>query len=250
MNLDNQTVSKAPALAVEQLSALMDGELAGAELQQLLDTLPDVADGEDCYVSAQSYLLIGEVLRAPAAGYRMQTSNLDFLGALNAKLALEPALASGAQPKVAEVVVPSVSIAAPVQMPVQMPVQGEAANESVFRWKLVAGFASLAAVAMVGWSSLGLLGGGAPKAGGQQMASATPTVSGPTTAQGLVQMPVTVGQNATVMLRDPRLDELLAARGQIGGTANLQMPASFLRNATFNAEKQSGGCPDKASRLC
>ena len=246
MNLDNQTLSKAPVSTVEQLSALMDGELAGAELQHLLDALPEVAGGEDCYASAQSYLLIGEVLRAPAGGYRRQTSNLDFLSALNAKLVLEPALSGGVQPGVGEVPVPSLSAANPVPIPVQR----EAANQSVFRWKLVAGFASLAAVAMVGWSGLGLLGSGGPTAGAQQMAGAAPTVSGPTTAQGLVQMPVTVGQNATVMLRDPRLDELLAARGQIGGTANLQMPASFLRNATFNAEKQSGGCPDKTSRLC
>ena len=246
MNLDNQTVSKSPASTVEHLSALMDGELAGPELQHLLDALPDVAGDEECYVSAQSYLLIGEVLRAPVDGYRMQTSHLDFLSALNAKLALEPALTTDAQSLVNEVAVPSVPLASTIQVPMQR----EAANQSVFRWKLVAGFASLAAVAMVGWSSLGLLGGGAPSAGGQQIASAAPNVSAPTTAQGLVQMPVTVGQNATVMLRDPRLDELLAARGQIGGTANLQMPASFLRNATFNAEKQSGGCPDKASRLC
>ena len=246
MNLDNQAINKASMAMVEQLSALMDGELTGAELQQLLDALPDVKGGEDCYVSVQSYLLIGEVLRAPAAGYRAQTSNLEFLSALNAKLAQEPALAPVAQPLEEDVAVPSLSAASPVQMPVQR----EAANESVFRWKLVAGFASLAAVAMVGWSSLGLVGGGAPVASGQQLASAAPTGVTPTTAQGLVQMPVTVGQNATVMLRDPRLDELLAARGQIGGTANLQMPASFLRNATFNAEKKSGGCPDKASRLC
>ncbi len=246
MNLDNQTVSKAST--VEQLSALMDGELAADELQHLLDTLPDMAADQDCYASAQRYVLIGEVLRAPADGYRMQqTSSLDFLSVLNAKLAQEPALVGSAQPVVDEVPVPSVAAASPVQVPVQR----EAANQSVFRWKLVAGFASVAAVAMVGWSALGLQGGGlAPAGSGQQIASAAPSVTGPTTAQGLVQMPVTVGQNATVMLRDPRLDELLAARGQIGGTANLQMPASFLRNATFNAEKQSGGCADKASRLC
>ena len=34
------------------------------------------------------------------------------------------------------------------------------------------------------------------------------------------------------MLRDPRLDELLAAHRQLGGAA-LQMPSGFLRNATF-----------------
>ncbi len=36
------------------------------------------------------------------------------------------------------------------------------------------------------------------------------------------------------MIRDPRLDELLAAHRQLGNsTSALQMPAGFLRNATF-----------------
>ncbi len=35
------------------------------------------------------------------------------------------------------------------------------------------------------------------------------------------------------MIRDPRLDEFLAAHRQLGGASALQMPAGFLRNATF-----------------
>jgi sigma-E factor negative regulatory protein RseA len=36
------------------------------------------------------------------------------------------------------------------------------------------------------------------------------------------------------MIRDPRLDEMLAAHRQLGGGASaLQTPAGFLRNATF-----------------
>jgi len=41
-------------------------------------------------------------------------------------------------------------------------------------------------------------------------------------------------QDAAVMLRDPRLDALLAAHRQHGGVTALQMPAGFLRNATFD----------------
>jgi sigma-E factor negative regulatory protein RseA len=37
------------------------------------------------------------------------------------------------------------------------------------------------------------------------------------------------------MIRDPRLDELLAAHRQLGGASALQAPAGFLRNATFEA---------------
>ena len=49
------------------------------------------------------------------------------------------------------------------------------------------------------------------------------------------QVMVGNGQDAQVMLRDPRLDELLAAHKQYGGATALQMPAGFLRNATFES---------------
>jgi len=38
-----------------------------------------------------------------------------------------------------------------------------------------------------------------------------------------------------VMLRDARLDALLAAHKQFGGASALQVPAGFLRNATFES---------------
>jgi len=44
---------------------------------------------------------------------------------------------------------------------------------------------------------------------------------------------VSEGAGQPVMLRDPRLDELLQAHKQFGSTSALQMPAGFLRNATF-----------------
>jgi sigma-E factor negative regulatory protein RseA len=85
---------------------------------------------------------------------------------------------------------------------------------------MVAGFASLAAVAAVGWNSVS-------------------TVSSPAAAPQLVQgvaSPLVAVANPTsgaVMLRDPQLDEILAAHKQQGGSSALQMPAGFLRNATF-----------------
>ena len=96
-----------------------------------------------------------------------------------------------------------------------------AANSSVFRWKMVAGFASLAAVAAIGWNSLSALQGQ-----GKQLASAP--VPQPTEV-----LAVSEGAGQPVMLRDPRLDELLQAHKQFGSTSALQMPAGFLRNATF-----------------
>jgi sigma-E factor negative regulatory protein RseA len=40
------------------------------------------------------------------------------------------------------------------------------------------------------------------------------------------------------VLRDVRLEELLAEHRQYGGMSALQMPAGFLRNATYDAAPQ------------
>lgn len=254
MNFENQTSNIPSAAMLEQLSACMDGELTGVELDQLLAQLPDLAKEGVLHTSVQSYLSIGETLRS---SYTSHTSSVAWLCSLQTRIAQEPPLRAIDQPKAGVVAVPAVQKQA--QAAPESQVTQDSANHAVFRWKLVAGLASVAAVAMVGWNSASMLSGQAGKAGsGQQLAgagiqqmvaSAQPASGGLAAGQGLVQTPVTVGQNSSIMLRDPRLDELLAARGQIGGTANLQMPAGFLRNATFNAEKKPG-CPDKNSRLC
>ncbi|MCD2164729.1 sigma-E factor negative regulatory protein [Comamonas koreensis] len=253
MNLENQALNKSTQAACEQLSAWVDGELDNQTLGQLLAELPELADDEVCYASVQSYQVIGDLMRSAHAPC---SDSLAFLDALNAKIALEPPLVAQGQPAPGAVAVPAVAAAAAQTVQPAAAVQ-DAANHSVFRWKMVAGFATVAAVAMVGWNSMGLLAGGAGGNAQQLASGAAPQVvasaasSRPAAnAQGLIEQQVTVGQNSTIMLRDPRLDEVLAARGQIGVTANLQMPAGFLRNATFNAEKRSDGCGDKASRLC
>jgi sigma-E factor negative regulatory protein RseA len=95
------------------------------------------------------------------------------------------------------------------------------ANDSSYRWKLLAAVASVAAVLAVSWGiiSTGDNGGNAP----QLVQSAPPVLPD-------VALATVVPQ---VMLRDPHLDALLAAHKQFGGTSALQMPAGFLRNATF-----------------
>ena len=81
--------------------------------------------------------------------------------------------------------------------------------------------ASLAAVAVLGWQvSKPAADAGALLASGE-----------------LVVRPIVALQSAAaqpqVMLRDPRLDELLAAHRQFGGASALPTSAGFLRNATF-----------------
>ncbi|GAB2834316.1 hypothetical protein GCM10027276_41030 [Comamonas piscis] len=253
MNLETQASMKTTVVADEQMSAWLDGELDAETLHHMLADLPVLAEDQTCYASLQSYQVIGDAMRS---AHSPCSDSLAFLDALNAKIALEPPLVAQGQPAPGLVAVPAVSTAATAA---SLAGSAEAANHSVFRWKMVAGFATVAAVAMVGWNSMGLLSGGAGGNAQQQLASAAspqvvasaaPIRPVAANAQGLIEQPVTVGQNSTIMLRDPRLDEVLAARGQIGVTANLQMPAGFLRNATFNAEKRTGGCADKASRLC
>lgn len=95
-------------------------------------------------------------------------------------------------------------------------------NSSSFVWKLAAGLASVAAVAAIGWNTF--TGAGGPDfapAGAPQLAK-----SG---------APAGPNQESQIMIRDPHLDALLAAHKQFGGTSALQMPAGFLRNATFES---------------
>lgn len=196
----------------EQLSALADGELAGEELVQALQYAAQ-ADGESTW---QLYHLVGDVLRSPDLA---KPAAPDFLARLRVELAKEtPAARPDFRTQMNEVV------AVPM---------ADSANASVFRWKMVAGVASLAAVAAIGWTSLGALqGSGGATGGAAQLAlSAEPSPS--STGSPVVAVADADGQQ--VMIRDPRLDELLAAHKQFGSTSALQMPAGFLRNATFEA---------------
>lgn len=204
--LKAQRMEADDALRREQLSALADGQLDGDAFAAALE----FAAEEDGQTTWQLYQLVGDVLRSPDLA---QPANPDFMVRLRGQLALEP------QP---------VSVPAALAMERAVVVPATAANESVFRWKMVAGFASLAAVAAIGWSSLASLQ--TLGASGAQLAVATDRSVGAATP--VVAVADADGQQ--VMLRDPRLDELLAAHKQFGSTSALQMPAGFLRNATFD----------------
>jgi sigma-E factor negative regulatory protein RseA len=101
----------------------------------------------------------------------------------------------------------------------------ESANDSFFRWKWVAGLASLAVVSVMGWQTISV---GSHPHEATQLAQVTTSPNTPV----IPAQPTNVAGSA-VMIRDPQLDALLAAHRQFGGTSALQMPAGFLRNATF-----------------
>ena len=193
----------------EQLSALADGQLQGDEFAAALAWAAE-DEGRDTW---GVYHLVGDVLRSSDLA---RPVNPAFLSRLRDELAKE---APPQRPQAPVELGPLDHVAA------HLP---EAANASVFRWKMVAGFASLAAVAAIGWTSFSQLqGAGGP---GAQLAASSPERA---TAQGAPVVAVADADGQQVMIRDPRLDELLAAHKQFGSTSALQMPAGFLRNATF-----------------
>jgi sigma-E factor negative regulatory protein RseA len=190
------------------MSAFIDNELSLGELDTVLDAY---ADDADTRTSWQAYHLIGDVLRGSVVPVLPARSAPDFVAAISERLR-------------AESIAPLPSLA-PIAH-----VRGPAANDSVFRWKLVAGLASLAAVVAVSWTLIS--GAGVPAPAGAQLALA----SGPSTQPSSVAVVVQTAQGQ--VLRDARLEELLAEHRQYGGMSALQMPAGFLRNATYDAAPQ------------
>lgn len=185
----------------ELISALVDGQLQGDAFARGVQTA--CAD-RTALATWHAYHLIGDVLRSGEASHAAPSQ--PFLDKLSARLAQEPC----PQPAVAPVVVVQPGWSSAV-----------AANDASMRWKLLAGVASVAAVAAVGWSVVAT-GSGAP--------SAQPQLA---VAPQQQAAPVFARSETGVMIRDPRLDELLAAHRQFGGASALQMPAGFVRNATF-----------------
>lgn len=210
----------------ELLSALVDGELQGADQAQAVAW----AQESEGHSSWQIYHLVGDVLRSPELAHHSQH---DLLTGLRAQLAQEPPLQLRSAP------LEQLAAAQPSMTPaVPGKVRDPVANASVFRWKMAAGVASFAAVAAMGWNLVvvpasqgSLLAQSSTLSSPIQLAQQGPVMSVPQ-ADGSV-IAVATGNGSEVILRDPRLDELLAAHRQFGSKAALQMPADFLRNASF-----------------
>ena len=195
-----------------QLSALADGELGGDAAARVLDAM-DASAARECW---HLYHLIGDVLRTPDLGDARRDA--EFVARLRERL----------PPQVSVVARPP-TVAAPAAVDAARP----AANDGVFRWKMVAGLASVAAVAAIGWGSLGSIGAGAP-VGGAQLASNTAPALNPNTLLAAPQAALPVAAAApAVMLRDPELDQLLAAHRQAAGASAFGDSAAFMRTATF-----------------
>lgn len=199
------------------LSAMVDSELDARGCDALLGSLES-----DALSNWHAYQVIGDVLRGhpDPTGNRSAT---DFLAAV--RLGLEDNdVRVTAQPR------PVVNVAVATSGAGRR----DAANDAVFRWKVVAGFASLAAVMAVSWS---VVSGSNGAAAGAQLASNAPAAVTTTaaTAAPAVNVPVAVSTGQGVVIRDAQLEALLAEHRQHGGMSALQMPSGFIRNATYEA---------------
>ena len=185
----------------ERICDLVDGQLQDDACAQAFDAL---LSDRRAIQTWHTYHVIGDVLRSSELA--PSSSDLAFLERLERSLAKEP---------VRPVVIQSSRIPVTNNLP--------SANASIFRWKMLAGLASFALVGVVGlnlWTPSGLQGDA------QIAVQNTVVPSAPTT---LVAADTAVG----TMIRDERLDELMAAHRQLGGHSALQMPAGFLRSATY-----------------
>ena len=191
----------------EIISAMADGQLRGGAFARGME----LAAGDPAALEAwHAYHLIGDVLRSSelAAGTLPDV----FLARLRSRLQQEQPLAapvSGGAPQTPALPLPGV-------------LQQAASNDATFRWKLVAGFASVAALAAITWSAVGGMAGQPEQARLAAIPAAT----------------VPVANVPGPMIRDPQLDEFLAAHRQVAGASALQAPAGFLRNAAFEGSSR------------
>jgi sigma-E factor negative regulatory protein RseA len=200
----------------ELLSALADGQLGEEELAA---TLKACAYDESALGCWNTYHVISDVLRSPAnlPAAMAVDAELAFLERFNRRLAHEPFLRPES---LSAEVLPAEP--APKRAADLIHHRGQASNDGNFRWKLVAGVASLAAVFAIAWNTSGLL---APASLRQLAQSSFPQI--------LVNSP------QGPMVRDARLEELLAAHKQFGATSAFQEASGFLRNATFEMPQEA-----------
>lgn len=206
--------------AGELLSALADSHLTLAECIAALDACEQDSALFDKW---NAYHLVGDVLRSSASGVALG-ADMAFVGQVQQRLASEtlPAervLRSDSTPRFQsaelEIALAQVGTTARRQNP---------ANDGNFRWKMAAGFASLAAVGAIAWGTFGTLS----------------RTDAPQFAMDKGQEQVLVASPMGPMVRDARLEEQLADHRQLGSAATLQMPSGFFRNAAFETLKNDG----------
>jgi len=215
----------------QKVSDLMDGRLTPRQASLALDELGGARFQETWGV----YHLIGDVLRS------------QDLAACHGGAAFVERLRAQLSPARQEpLALPLEEAAAAADAGVRAP-RPRAANDPVYRWKAVAGVACLAAAALWGWSIWGTLDGrGGPQEERSQLVrSQAPALAvvqagapqAPAPAASVQAVASVDNRAAPVMLRDARLDALLAAHWQSSrGASALGNAQGFLRSAAYEEE--------------
>jgi sigma-E factor negative regulatory protein RseA len=222
-----------------RVSAYMDGALAAAEMSDDFDS-PELGEAWHCYH------LIGEALRSVPSEPFVSSLNALHTPAARRSAALIVQRAGEVE---ATEPLPELARSPEPAVVVLRPRYREAANDGVFRWKLVSGLASVVAVLGVAWGLAGVPGSlpGGMAGGAELAAHTTPAPQAAAMAVGAPVLtadavPAAAGVLVSTpngqMLRDPRLEALMQAHRQAGGALALQVPAGFMRNATFEAHKR------------
>jgi len=194
--------------AAEVLSALADGECGSLELDA---ALAEFGRDETVRERWKTYHLVGELLRSPSSA--LQVFDPGFEQRFGRRLAFESGHAG-------EVTTPAHGAELGVSATTH---RRDAANDHSFYWKLVAGFASIAAVSAVGWSIVGSFAFVGPE-----------WAFAPSSEQILIATPQ--GE----MVRDARLQQWMEAHRQVGASAS-QIPSGFLRSAIFESPSGTAG---------
>ena len=195
------------------VSALADGQLRGDDFVHAVDLLASSVEHRSTW---HVYHAVGDVMRTGACQSIGKDS--EFLQRLRVNLAHERLPIENGE-------VLSFGLS---EQRVQLPANAVlASNDSSFRWKAWGGVFSVIAVSALAWQMFSGLE--TPRG----LAQVTPaTVPSQALVQNEPRELVAVEDQAT-MIRDPRLDALLAAHQQLGGTSAFQNPTGFVRSATF-----------------
>lgn len=204
MNTNNQTK--------EQISALADGELSGAQIDIALAALRN----PEARAAWDAYHQVGDVLRSDDMAIKLSD---DFSARLFARLDAEPTI-----------IAPAV-VSAPVVEP-----QPAAQTPSIFKRLAMPGVAVAAVVTAVVITAPqmmmvakkdGAAGGNAPIV----MVTSQPASASRPAASAAVLTAGASGQGEEVILRDPRIDEYLLAHQRF--SPSVFGSAQYARSATF-----------------
>jgi sigma-E factor negative regulatory protein RseA len=220
LEIDMSIGSEGDAPALENLSALSDGELDASAVARACAAWRDDAATRSAW---HAWQLIGDVLRSDDLACR-PAHDAAFLSALRERLATEPVVLA---PEVA------------AQEPLVQPLRANAGRSARWSWKaptaVAAGFVLVAGALVVTRTSTTTTAPALAESATLAAAPLLPPVAVPALAPAEPTFASRRVAADSKLLRDSRLDRYLAAHQQFAGTTALGVPSGFLRNAAADA---------------